>query len=325
MRILIWHVHGSWTTAFVQGGHDLLLPVVPGRDAWGRGRASTWTWPERAREVPVQDLAATVFDLVIVQRPEELDLVADWTGRRPGQDVPAIYVEHNTPGGAVPFTRHPLAGRDDIPVVHVTHFNRLMWDCGAAPTHVIEHGVPQPGARYRPELPHAGVVVNDPVRRGRAVGTDLLGRFAARVPLEVFGMGVERLADAGIAGIAGLHEDYQQSRMHRELARCSVYLHPHRWTSLGLSLIEAMMMGMPVVGLATTEAADVLPPDVAVLGNDIGCLCDALAQLVADPEEAMRLGERARAFAVRRFGVDRFLADWERLLDDVAAGSLSRP
>ena len=24
MRILLWHVHGSWTTAFVQGPHDYL-------------------------------------------------------------------------------------------------------------------------------------------------------------------------------------------------------------------------------------------------------------------------------------------------------------
>jgi len=31
MRILLWHVHGSWTTSFVQGGHDYLLPLTPGR------------------------------------------------------------------------------------------------------------------------------------------------------------------------------------------------------------------------------------------------------------------------------------------------------
>ena len=31
MKILVWHVHGSWTTSFVQGGHEYLIPVVEGR------------------------------------------------------------------------------------------------------------------------------------------------------------------------------------------------------------------------------------------------------------------------------------------------------
>jgi hypothetical protein len=33
--------------------------------------------------------------------------------------------------------------------------------------------------------------------------------------------------------------------MHGELARRRVYIHPLRWTSLGLSLIEAMQLAMP--------------------------------------------------------------------------------
>ena len=37
------------------------------------------------------------------------------------------------------------------------------------------------------------------------------------------------------------------------MARRRLYLHPVRWTSLGLSLLEAMHLGMPVVALATTE------------------------------------------------------------------------
>src|SRR5690606_10187518 len=31
LRILLWHVHGSWTTSFVHGGHVCLLPVTPDR------------------------------------------------------------------------------------------------------------------------------------------------------------------------------------------------------------------------------------------------------------------------------------------------------
>ena len=324
LRVLLWHVHGSWTTAFVEGPHEVVLPVVPDRGPLGRGRASTWDWPERAREVPPEQLRDLDLDVVVLQRPEEIGLVERWTGRRPGRDLPAVYVEHNTPGGEVPFSVHPLADRDDIPVAHVTHFNRLIWDTGRAPVTVIEHGVPDPGRRYTGELARAGVVVNDPVRRGRAVGADLLPLFGEVVQLDVFGMNVAGLVNhLGLpAGRLTTHEDLPQPAMHAELARRRAYLHLHRWTSLGLSLIEAMMLGVPVVGLATTEAAAVLPREAAVLDTDVDALVRNLRALLADRDAADALGARGRAYALRRFGLGRFLADWQALLSGVVARSL---
>lgn len=326
MRILIWHVHGSWTTAFVQGDHEFVLPLVPDRGPWGRGRAQTWDWPARAQEVPVGRLREMDFDAVVLQRPEELDLVERWTGRRPGQDLPAVYLEHNTPGGPVPFTRHPMADRDDIPVVHVTHFNALMWDTGRAPTYVVEHGIPDPTRLYRPDSEHAAVVVNDPIRRGRAVGADLLPLLAEVIPLEVFGISVRGLAEGGVMppGRVHVHEDLPQADMHLRLARCRVYLHLHRWTSLGLTLLEAMALGMPVVGLATTEAADVLPADVAILSNDVDRLRSAVRWLSENPAQADAMGRRARKFVLERFGLRRFLDDWDDVLQQVIERQGSR-
>jgi hypothetical protein len=325
MRLLLWHVHGSWTTSFVHGAHEYLLPVVPGRGAEGRGRARTWDWPATAREVPVPALADADLDLVVLQRPEEVELAERWTGRRPGRDLPAVYVEHNTPGGQVPCTVHPLAD-GTIPIAHVTHFNRLVWDTGRAPTTVVEHGVIDPGHRFTGEVRRAGVAINDPVRRGRAVGTDLLPQLAEVVPLDVFGMQVTGLADAlGLSpDLVSSHEDLPQQRMHAELARRALYLHLHRWTSLGLSLIEAMMLGMPVAGLAMTEAAEVVPADAAALTNDLDALTTRVRGLLAEPDVARALGERARAFALERFGVDRFLADWDVLLAETVAGFSAR-
>ncbi|HKN54581.1 MAG TPA: hypothetical protein VJX66_18925 [Amycolatopsis sp.] len=66
LRVL-WHVHGSWTDAFVRGQHRFFLPVTAQGDTWGRG----------------------------------------------------------------------LAERTDIPIVHVTHFNAVMWDSGRAPAVVV--------------------------------------------------------------------------------------------------------------------------------------------------------------------------------------------
>ncbi|MDB5028896.1 MAG: glycosyl transferase, group 1 [Candidatus Eremiobacteraeota bacterium] len=310
-RILMWHVHGSYATSLVQGRHTYFIPVLPGRGADGRGRARTWEWPDNAIEVTPADARRLDVDVVIVQRPQELDrLVRDWLGREPGRDIPAIYLEHDVPQGRVAEMRHPAAGRPDLTIVHVTHFNDLFWDCGTTPARVIEHGVVDPGYRYTGELPRAAVSINEARRRGRVTGTDLLARFGAAMPVDLFGI------DAGSLG--GV-EDPPQSVLHTEMARRRVYLHPMRWTSLGLSLIEAMHLGMQVVALATTEAIEAVPPDCGAISTDVERLLGALRRYAAEPEAARRDGMRARAFALERYGLRRFLHAWDALLTEVTS------
>ena len=310
MRILLWHVHGAWTTSFVHGPHEYLVPVLPGRGPDGRGRAQTYAWPESAREVTPEQAARAPVDVVVLQRPQELEGLAErWLGgRRPGRDVPAVYVEHNTPQGRINEMRHPAADRDDLTLVHVTHFNALFWDAGATPTRVVEHGIVDPGPRYTGDLPRAAVVVNEPRRRARVTGTDLLADLADGVPVDLFGIGARELG-----GI----EDLPQDRLHDEMARRRVYLHPVRWTSLGLSLLEAMHLGMPVVALATTEVAEAVPPQAGVVSNRVDVLREALTRLAGDPDEAARMGAAAREAALARYGLGRFLDDWNELLEEV--------
>jgi glycosyltransferase involved in cell wall biosynthesis len=310
LRLLLWHVHGSWTTSFVQGRHRYFVPVLPDRGPDGLGRAQTWDWPESVEEVTPAQAAGLELDAVILQRPGELaGGAASWLGgRRPGIDLPAVYLEHNAPQGRIADLRHPAAGAPGVTVVHVTHFNDLFWDTGATPTRVIEHGVIDPGYRYTGELPRIAVTINDPVRRGRVTGTDLLPRFAAVAPLDLFGMGV-----AALGGI----ENLPQHRLHQELPRRRVYVHTARWTSLGLSLIEAMMLGMPVVALGTTAAPDAVPAEAGAVSTDVEALSAAAGRFVAEPEASRLAGKHAREAALARFGIPRFLADWDALLAEV--------
>lgn len=317
MRIAIWHVHGSWMTAFVQGPDEYLVPVLPGRGPDGLGRAATWDWPAGAREVSPERLREEGCDVVVLQRPHEVDLFERWTGLRPGVDVPAVYVEHNTPAEHPVATRHHLADRGDVVVVHVTAFNAAFWDNGVAPTRVIEHGVPDPGHRYTGETERLGVVVNEPVRRWRVAGTDLVLRIADQVPLSVYGMGMAALAERAPWLAGHLHEDVRQDELHPRLARHRAYLHPYRWTSLGLSLIEAMTLGMPVLALAATAAPEAVPREAGVVSADPDVLAATARQWLADPDEARERGTAARRHALERFGLDRFLADWQRLLKEV--------
>jgi glycosyltransferase involved in cell wall biosynthesis len=96
-----------------------------------------------------------------------------------------------------------------------------------------------------------------------------------------------------------------------------VYVHPVRWTSLGLSLLEAMHLGMPVVGLATTGAVEAVPPEAGVLSTRPDRLWGAVREYLHDADAARLAGKAARAAARERYGLDRFLADWDRLLEEV--------
>lgn len=310
MRILLWHVHGSWTTAFVQGGHDYVVPVLPGRGPGGRGRARTWDWPENVVELTPEELRDAELDLVVLQRPDDEALCERWTGRRPGRDLPAVWVEHNAPQGRIAELEHPARDRDDLTVCHVTHFNALFWDTGTARTRVIEHGVVDPGPRYTGTLPRAAVVVNEARRRGRVTGTDLLPRFeAGGVPLDLFGMDAAAL---------GGTEDLTQEQLHTEMGRRRLYVHPMRWTSLGLSLVEAMHLGMPVVALATTAAPEAVPPAAGVVSCDLDRLVAAARGFLDDPDAAREAGRAARIHALEHHGLERFLTDWDELLEEVA-------
>jgi hypothetical protein len=326
MKILIWHVHGGWMDAFVRGGHTYLLPTEPGGGAWGLGRGGR-PWPESARDVAADALRDEDVDVVVLQRPEELLRVAELTGRRPGHDLPAVYLEHNTPKQAPVTERHPLADRDDIPLVHVTHFNELVWDSGRAPTVVIEHGVPDHGHRYSGALPRVAFVANEPVRRDRIVGADLLPRFITAGGIDVYGMGVADLPRAlgvdrsAITPIGDLPPDV----LHASMAERRCYLHLARWTSLGLSLLEAMTIGMPVVVLDTTEAARAVPPGAGFVSTNVEALVAAVRLLMADPDEARRLGAAARAAALDRYGLARFHRDWDTVLADATTRPPARP
>ena len=327
MKILVWHVHGSYLTSFVSGEHDYLLPAVPGRGPDGRGRAQTWDWPARAREVTPGALREEEIDVVVLQRPHEVDLLERWTGRRVGTDLPAVYLEHNAPTEHAVRSEHPVL-RDprlhDVPVVHVTGFNAMAWDCGGRPTFVVEHGIPDPGPRYSGTDASLAVVVNEPVRRWRVAGSDLVLDVARCLPVSVYGLGTDELgALAEERSLPGLDRSrchsLGQHELHDAMARHRVYFHPYRWTSLGLSLIEAMTIGMPVLALSTSETPEAVPEGAGLVTNDLARLRATARHLLADPEEARARGQVARSHALNRYSLTRFLVDWDQVLKEVAA------
>jgi glycosyltransferase involved in cell wall biosynthesis len=143
-------------------------------------------------------------------------------------------------------------------------------------------------------------------------GTDLLPVFGEH-PIDAFGIDghllpakfTARCPRLRFAGNLGPEELYD------EMARRRAYLHLNRWTSLGLSLLQAMVLGMPVLVLDTTEASRAVPPGAGALSGDLEELRRTATVLLADADEARARGEVARAAALERYPLNRFLARWD--------------
>jgi hypothetical protein len=310
LKILTWHTHGSYLYYLTQAPHDFYIVSRPGRPPGYGGRCGHIPWGDNVFDMPVDGVRQLQFDCILFQddphflhdQYELLSVVQ--------RNLPRIYLEHDPPRDHPTDMRHPV---DDpnVLLVHVTPFNELMWDSGATPTRVVEHGViVPPGVLYSGELARGLVVVNNIAQRGRRLGGDIFASVREQIPLDLVGMGAEELGGIGEVELSGLAAFS---------ARYRFFFNPIRYTSMGLAVIEAMMIGMPIVGLATTEMATAIQNDVSgYVDTDVRKLVSHMQRLLEDPAEARMLGEGARRHALERFHIDRFVADWNAAFRTVA-------
>jgi glycosyltransferase involved in cell wall biosynthesis len=99
------------------------------------------------------------------------------------------------------------------------------------------------------------------------------------------------------------------------MARYRFFFNPIRYTSLGLSVCEAMMTGLPIVGLATTEMVTAVENGkTGYVETDIDKLIERMRRLIDDHAHARELSVNARDYANQRFGITRFAGDWHRVV-----------
>lgn len=309
LRILTWHVHGNYLHYLTRVPHIFYVLTDAERSPGYAGRAGHLPWGANVVELPLEKARDAQFDCILFQSRRGYEEDQQRWLSEAQRRLPRIYLEHDPPQQHPTDTRHPV---DDpgVLLVHVTHFNRLMWDCGRTPTRVVEHGVlADDSVVYDGRLARGVAVVNNLNRRGRRLGADIFAALRARVPIDLVGMDAESSGGLG---------EIRNPELPAFLAQYRFYFHPVRWTSLGLSLIEAMMVGLPVIALATTELVTVIRNgESGFIDTDPERLAEYMELLLRYPDTARRLGAGARRAARERFGINRFIADWLNVFDEV--------
>lgn len=305
LKIFTWHIHGSYLFYLSQGDYDIFIPTTEAKTEGYYGRGTTFPFAANVIEVPAEEVRNMQFDCILFQSErnfliDQHEILADWQ-----KQLPRVYVEHNTPEKHPTNTAHVMTD-PDVMMVHVTHFNKLMWDNGGIPNvRVIEHGVCIPKVAYQGDIPKGIVVINHIQQRGRITGWDVFDEVRKHVPLDLIGMGT--LESGGLGEVLN-------PQLPEFISHYRFFFNPIRYTSFGLAVCEAMMTGMPVVAMATTEYVTVIKNgESGFIDTNINKLIDDMNLLIENQDLAKRMGENARALALDKFSINRFTNDWENI------------
>lgn len=320
LRILTWHVHGNYLYYLTQiKSCDFFIPFKPESETGYSPLGDGFDWGENVHQVPIEKVKDLDLDLIIFQssypshkiyQEDQYQILS-----KAQQQLPKIYIEHDTPRPYPVDTKH-IVEDPAVLLIHVTHFNDLMWDKNPAViSQVIEHGVKVPSAVvYQGDLKKGVVIVNNLKQRGRRLGLDVFEKVRSQIPLDLIGSGSEELGGLGEVS----HHDLPEFLSHYRFL-----FYPIRYTSLGLSLCESMSIGLPVIGLATTELVTVIKNGYSgFIDTNVEALIPKMKQLLADQTLANKLSLGARETAQTRFSINRFVTDWEKLLQNIFTSSL---
>ncbi|MDF2431777.1 MAG: hypothetical protein JWP44_1408 [Mucilaginibacter sp.] len=307
LKIFTWHIHGSYLYYLSQGNYKIYIPTKPEKTEGYYGRGETFPFGDNVIEIPASEVKLHKFDCILFQTNQNYLVDQFEIFSEEQRSLPKIYLEHDPPRLHPTDTRH-VVNDPSVTLVHVTHFNRLMWDNNETPTSVIEHGVTQPPVKYSGKYNKGIVVINNLPSRGRLLGLDIFLQVRKHIPIDLVGMGTGEL---GLGEV--LHPQLPEF-----ISQYRFFFNPIRYTSLGLAICEAMMIGIPVVGLATTELATVIDNGHSgYVHTDVDYLIGKMRLLLNDAEHARHIGAIGRETASEKFNINRFAHQWESLFKAV--------
>lgn len=293
-RIFTWPIYQQYLFALAQGDFEIYIPE--GQSEAFRKQFST---QKNVFEISVDALKDTELHCILFQ-DEHSYLTTQHEVLSPQQlELPKIYLEHHPPKQHPTNAKH-VVENVDVQLIHVNYYNALMWDNNEVPVTVIENGVQESNASFTGKKACGVVVLEESPADDRVIGTDIFEQIKEALPMELIQIGKNGLT-------------YQN--LPEQLSAYRFLFCADRYASPGFPVQQAMMIGMPVVGLATTDLPTSISNEVSgFVHSDPQYLIQKMQQLITDPQLATRLGANARLTAIKLFNSTRFLTDWKQVI-----------
>jgi sugar transferase (PEP-CTERM/EpsH1 system associated) len=170
--------------------------------------------------------------------------------------------------------------------------------------------------------------VKDQVSLVRAVehAVKTSAQARTRLRLVVAGDGPQRAEVEAAIRAAGLHERVWLAGVHEDvpsiLHGLDAFALPSRAEGISNTILEAMACGLPIVATRVGGTPDLIDEGVTgvlVPPADPRAFGEALLGLMQNPYAARRLATAARSECERRFSLDRMVADYAALYDELLA------
>ena len=172
-----------------------------------------------------------------------------------------------------------------------------------------------------PDAPVIGMIGELTMRKNHLLIVRQLPALVERFPglkLWILGAGDQYEVLAAEAALLGVSGNLVLAGFRTDvpdlIPGMDVLAHPALMEGFGYVLVEAMAAGVPVVASDTSNLPEIIDDGITgwlLSPRDGGLWARRLAELLADPELARRMGEEGRRTARQRFDFDRMLDELE--------------
>jgi hypothetical protein len=303
LNILTLPTHEAFQTMLDKTGHNFYMMTGPNMKGWD---FHTKPLPPNHYLLPPTDGGLPVgieFDLLLSQqRFGNLQMFLD-ISRKIG--VPVLHIDHTMPPKEL--NHKQLASLTSLRAnkhVFITEFSKAAWE-GQPEDSVVYHGVsPSLFSGWHGKETHGISVVNQFASRDVFCGWNIWQEVSRQVPIQLVG------ENPGLSQSAKSTEELVQ-----KLASARFFLNTSQWSPIPLSLIEAMMVGCPIITTDKQEIPKFLKHEEnALIANTPDEMVRAARRLQVDDELCQKLSRNVRQTALQFFSIDRFTKEWNDII-----------
>ncbi|MBT3922101.1 MAG: glycosyltransferase [Nitrospina sp.] len=322
-KILSFNWHEPYLCLLARLGYEFQIiepEVAPGHyRRWDKNMRPV---PENVRLISMataqEMLELGEFDLIIAHNIKDLIAVKDYS-------LPKIIVFHNCLTTEIELGKAKVCRKEylekidflleGVQKVFISEKKRQDW---GASGEVILPGLDiSDYGGYRGESERVLQVGNMLQERDLMMGYSVSKRIIGTHPLTTLGLNPSIPGSRLSEGFQDLIENFRSSRV---FINTTVEEFEDGYN---LSMLEAMATGMPVISSAN-KSSPIIDGKNGYISNDIKYLNQRIDFLLRNPDEARKLGEKAKETVKEKFPLTRFLQSWRRVIEKSALDYLER-